>query len=86
MSDQNKVVVNNVEKGQRHNLLKVHGKDWPFADIRMLVSSSDRGGESVECRIIRCSGTLRGRPATVQQHAWSAWLSDRSSVALSAYS
>jgi hypothetical protein len=32
-----------VEKVQRGNLPKVHGKDRPFADIRMPVSSGDRG-------------------------------------------
>jgi hypothetical protein len=52
MSDQNKVVVNNVEKEQRDNLLKVRGKGRPFVDIRMPVSSGDRGGESVERRIL----------------------------------
>jgi hypothetical protein len=52
MSDQNKIVVNNVEKGQRDNLLKVHGKGRPFVDIRMPVSSDDRGGESAERRIL----------------------------------
>jgi hypothetical protein len=41
MSDQSKVVVNNVEKGERDNLLKVHGKDRPFTDIQMPVSSGD---------------------------------------------
>jgi hypothetical protein len=86
MSDQSKVVVNNMEKGQRDNLLKVCGRDQPFADIRMPVSSGDRGGESAKDRILRCSGTPRGRPGTVQQRAWSVWLSDRSTVAPSAYS
>jgi hypothetical protein len=86
MSDQSKVAVNNVEKGQRNNLLKVHGIDQPFTDIRMPVSSGDRGGESVECRSLRRSGTPRGQPGTVQQRAWSVRLSDRSSVAPSAYS
>jgi hypothetical protein len=86
MSDQSKVVVNNVEKEQRDNLLKVHGKDWPFADIRMPVSSDDRGGESGERRILQRSGTPQGRPGAVPQHTWSARLSDRSSVAPSAYS
>jgi hypothetical protein len=41
MSDQSKVIINNVEKGQRDNPLKVHGMDRPFADIRMLVSFGD---------------------------------------------
>jgi hypothetical protein len=86
MSDQNKVVVNNVEKEQRDNLLKVRGKGRPFVDIRMPVSSGDRGGESVERRILRCSGTPQGWPGAVQQRAWSARLSDRSLVAPSAYS
>jgi hypothetical protein len=52
MSDQSKVVVNNVEKGQRDNPLKVHGRDRPITDIRMPVSSGDRGGESAEGRIL----------------------------------
>jgi hypothetical protein len=86
MSDQSKVVVNNVEKGQRDNHLKVRGKDRPFANIRIPVYFSDRGGESTERKILRCSGTRRGRPGAVQQCAWSARLSDQSSVALSAYS
>jgi hypothetical protein len=86
MSDQSKVVVNNVEKGQKDNILKVHGKDRPFADIRMLVSFGDRGGESAERRILRSSGTPRGRTGVVPQRALSVRLSDRSSVAPSAYS
>jgi hypothetical protein len=72
MSDLNKDVVNNKEKRQRDNLPKVHGRDQPFMDIRTSVSSGDRGGESTEDRILRRSGTLRGRPGVVQQHAWSA--------------
>jgi hypothetical protein len=52
MSDQSKVVVNNAEKGQTDNLLKIRGKDRPFADIQMPVSSGDRGGESTEHRIL----------------------------------
>jgi hypothetical protein len=88
MSDHNKVVVNNVEKGQRDNLLKVRGKGRPFANIQMPVSSDDRGGggESAKRRILRRSGTPRGQPGAVQQRAWSTRLSDRSSVAPSAYS
>jgi hypothetical protein len=85
MSDQSKVVVNNVEKGQRDNVLKVCGKDRPFTNIRMPVSSGDRGGESAKRRILRCSGTHQGRLGVVQQRARSARLSDRSSVAPSAY-
>jgi hypothetical protein len=65
MSDQSKVVVNNVEKGQRDNLPKVRGKDRPFTDIRTPVSSGDRGGESTKRRILRRSGMPRGRPSTV---------------------
>jgi hypothetical protein len=38
MLDQNRVVVNNVEKGRRDHLLKGHGWDRPSVDIRMLVS------------------------------------------------
>jgi hypothetical protein len=52
MSDQSKVIVNNMEKGQRDNLLKIRDKDWPFVDIRMPVSSGDRGGESAKHRIL----------------------------------
>jgi hypothetical protein len=52
MLDQSKVVVNNVEKGQRDNLLKFRGKDRPFIDIRMPVSSSDQGSESAKRRIL----------------------------------
>jgi hypothetical protein len=52
MSDLNKAIVDNMEKRQRDNLLKVHGRDRPFAGIRMPVSSGDRGGESVEDRIL----------------------------------
>jgi hypothetical protein len=48
MSDWSKVIVNDVEKEQRDNLLKVHGKNQPFADIRLTVSFGDRGGESTE--------------------------------------
>jgi hypothetical protein len=66
MSHQSKVVINNVEKGQSDNPLKVHSRDRPFADIRMPVSSDDRGGESVEDRILRCTDTPRGRPGAVQ--------------------
>jgi hypothetical protein len=40
MSDLNKVVVNNMEKRQRDNLLKVHGRDRPFVDILTPVSST----------------------------------------------
>jgi hypothetical protein len=70
MSDQSKVVVNNVGKRQRDNLLKVRGKDRPFKDIQMPVSSGDRGGEFVERRILQRSGTPRGWPGIVQQRAW----------------
>jgi hypothetical protein len=42
------VSVYNVEIEQRDNHPKVHGEDRPFADIRMPVSSGDRGGESIE--------------------------------------
>jgi hypothetical protein len=52
MSDLNKVVVNNTEKRQRDNLSKVRGRDRPFTDIRMPISSGDRGGESIEDRIL----------------------------------
>jgi hypothetical protein len=69
MSDQNRVVVNNVEKGRRDNLLKGCDRDQPFADIRMSVSSGDRGGKSTENRILRRIGTPRGRPGTIQQRA-----------------
>jgi hypothetical protein len=69
MSDLNKVVVNNTENRQRDNLLKVHGRDRPFADIQTPVSSGDRGGESAEDKILRRSGTPRGRPGVVRQHA-----------------
>jgi hypothetical protein len=86
MSDQSKIVVNNMEKGQRDNPLKVRGRDRSFADIQIPISSGDRGGKSAEDRILRCSGTPRGRPGVVQQHAWSVRLSDRSSVSPSAYS
>jgi hypothetical protein len=65
---------------------KVHGRDRPFTDIRTPVSSSDRGGESAEDRILRHSGTPRGWPGTVWQHAWSMQPSDLSSVVLTAYS
>jgi hypothetical protein len=86
MLDLNKVVVNNMERRQRDNLPKVHGGDRPFTDIQMPVSSDDRGGESAEDRILRRSGTPRGRPGVVRQHAWSAHPSDWSSVVLTAYS
>jgi hypothetical protein len=86
MSDLNKVVVNNTEKRQRDNLLKVYGRDRLFVDIRTPVSSGDRGGESAEDRILRLSGTPRGRPGTVQQHAWLAQPNDQSSVVPTAYS
>jgi hypothetical protein len=86
MSDQSNVVVNNVEKGQRDNPPKVRGRDRPFTDIRMSVSSGDRGGKSAEDRILRCSGMPQGQLGTVQQHTWSTRLNDRSSVAPSAYS
>jgi hypothetical protein len=56
MSEYHNVIVNNVEKEQRDNLLEVHGKDQPFADIRMPVSFSDREGESTERRILQRSG------------------------------
>jgi hypothetical protein len=52
MSDQNKVVVNNMEKGQRDNPLKVRGTDRSFVDIQMSVSFDDRGGKSAEDRIL----------------------------------
>jgi hypothetical protein len=52
MSDVNKAVVNNTEKRQRDNLLKVRGRDQPFTDIRMPVSSGNRGGKSTEDRIL----------------------------------
>jgi hypothetical protein len=52
MLDLNKDVVNNTEKGQRDNLLKVHGRDRPFRGIQKPVSSDDRGGGSVEDRIL----------------------------------
>jgi hypothetical protein len=52
MLDQSMVVVNNMEKGQRDNLLKVRDMDRPFTDIRMPVSSGDRGGESTERKIL----------------------------------
>jgi hypothetical protein len=86
MSDLNKVVINNTEKSQRDNLPKVHGGDRPVADIRTPVSSGDRGGESVEDRTLRRSGTSRDRPGVVQQHAWSVQPNDWSSVVLTAYS
>jgi hypothetical protein len=53
MTDLNKVVINNTEKRQRDNLPKVCSGDWPFADIRTLVSSGDRGGKSAKDRILR---------------------------------
>jgi hypothetical protein len=59
MSDLNKDVVNNTKNRQRDNLSKGHGRDRPFTDIRTPVSSSDRGGESAEDRILRHSGTPR---------------------------
>jgi hypothetical protein len=86
MSDLNKVVVNDTEKSQRDTLPKVRGKDRPVADIRTPVSSGDRGGESVEDRTLRRSGTLRSRLGIVQQHAWLAQPNDWSSVVLTAYS
>jgi hypothetical protein len=52
MLDQSKGIVNNVEKEQIDNLLKVCGKDRPFTDIQMPVSSGDRGGEFVEHKIL----------------------------------
>jgi hypothetical protein len=86
MSDLNKVVVNNMEKRQRDNLPKVRGRDRPFTDIQIPVSSGDRGGEFAEDRILQRSGTPRGWPGAVRQHAWSAQPSDRSSVVPTAYS
>jgi hypothetical protein len=56
MSDLNKDVVNNTKSGQRDNLPKVRGRDRPVADIRTLVSSSNRGGESAEDKILQRSG------------------------------
>jgi hypothetical protein len=56
MSDLKKVVVNNTEKRQRDNLLKVCGRDRPFVGIRTQVSSDGRGGESTEDRILQRSG------------------------------
>jgi hypothetical protein len=52
MSDQSKVIVNNVKKGQRDNPLKVRGRDKPFTDIRMPVSSGNRGGKFTEDRTL----------------------------------
>jgi hypothetical protein len=69
MSDLNKDVINNTNNRQGDNLLKVHGRDWPFVGIRTLVSSRDRGGESTEDRILRRSGMPRGWPGAVRQHA-----------------
>jgi hypothetical protein len=86
MTDLNKVVINNTEKRQRDNLPKVCGGDWPFTDIRTLVSSGDRGGKSAKDRILQRSSMPRGRPGVFRQHAWSAQLSDWSSVVLTAYS
>jgi hypothetical protein len=86
MSDLNKVVVNNTEKGQRDNLPKVRGGDRPVADIQTPVSSSDRGGESAEDRTLRRSGMPQGWPSVVQQHTWSAQPKDWTSVVLTAYS
>jgi hypothetical protein len=86
MSDLNKDVVNNTENGQRDNLSKVRGRDWSFTDIRTPISSGDREGESDEDRILRHSGTPRGRLGAVRQHAWSAQSSNRSSVVPVAYS
>jgi hypothetical protein len=86
MSNLNKVVVNNTEKSQRDNLPKVRGGNQPIADIRTPVSSGDRGGESTEDRTLRRSGTSRGWPGVVQQHAWSAQPNNWSSVILTAYS
>jgi hypothetical protein len=65
MLDQNRIVVNNVEKERRDNLMKGHGRDRPFTDIRMSVSSGDRGGESAEDRILRRSGTSQEQPGAV---------------------
>jgi hypothetical protein len=39
MSDLNKVVVNNMEKRQRDNLPKVHGRDRSFVNIRASLAS-----------------------------------------------
>jgi hypothetical protein len=86
MSDLSKVVINNTEKRRRDNLPKVRGKDRPFVGIRTPVSSGDRGGETAEGRILRRSGTPRGRPGIVQQHVWLAQPSDWSSMVLTAYS
>jgi hypothetical protein len=58
MSDLNRDVVNNMEKRQRDNLPKVRGKDRAFTDIQTSVSSSDRGGESAEDRILRHNACL----------------------------
>jgi hypothetical protein len=52
MSDLSNVVINNTEKRRRDNLSKVRGKDQPFADIQMPISSGDRGGEFPEGRIL----------------------------------
>jgi hypothetical protein len=52
MLDQSKVIVNNMEKGQRGNPLKVRGWDQSFVDILMPVSSNDRGGESAKDGIL----------------------------------
>jgi hypothetical protein len=86
MSDLNGVVVNNMEKSQRDNLPKVRDGDRPVTDIRTPVSFGDRGGESVEDRTLQCSGTPRGCPGVVQQHAWSVQPNNWSSVVLTAYS
>jgi hypothetical protein len=86
MSDLNKDVVNNTKNRQIDNLPKVCSRDQPFTDIQTPVSSGDRGGESTEDRIIRRSGMPRGQPGVVQQHAWLAQPSDRSSVVSTAYS
>jgi hypothetical protein len=86
MSDLNMVVVNNMEKRRSDNLPKVRGEDRPFPDIQTSVSSDDRGGESAKDRILQRSGTARGRPGVVRQHAWSVQPSDWSSVVLTAYS
>jgi hypothetical protein len=48
------------------SLPKVRGRDRPFADIRTPVSSHDRGGESAKDRILRRSGTPRGRLGVVR--------------------
>jgi hypothetical protein len=86
MLDLSKVVINNTEKRRKDDLQKARGKDRLFAGIRTPVSSGDRGGESAEGRILRRSGTPRGRLGVIRQHAWSAQPSDWSSVVLTTYS